>query len=351
MKCFCTALLILCAWFLAASGYQVTVLGDTHFDAGHYHASKPVNEYQKLERERNISMWENGASAAVLRAAAAKTTADVPFVIQAGDLTQGDCDDAAAQGQMVNDGFKTVKSFFKGKKLLTVQGNHDVRLASGKCEMSMGAKAFFPALEREVGKPLNNGNYFVRHGRDLYIFFAAFKITDKEAVDFVSGALDQNKDARHVFYITHVPLLAWSYTQPLPGCDKIVSLLLSRNAVILCGHTHRSSILTIAKDGKKLTQFVVSSIGSDWKNTLPFEVSFDTVDKYMMSKKESYRKRETVIKRLAELKKYPITLSEVYSIKSGFAILNVKEDTVAAELYLDDSGKPVKTFILKGNNK
>ena len=337
--------------FLVASEYSLIVLGDTHFDAEKYHASKPVYPFQIQERERNVSMWANGSSEAVLRAAAAKDTSDVPFVIQTGDLSQGDCDTPDDQAKMVSDGFEKIKSFFNGKKLFSVVGNHDIRLAVPKVNAELARKIFFPSIERELGRPTKNGNYFVRQGKDLYIFFGAYNVSDREAYDFVSGAINQNKDARHIFYITHVPLLAWSYIHPTPGHDKLIPLLLSHNAIILSGHVHRTSVFSITKGGKTLTQLVVSSLGGDWKTNSSFEVVSDSIDKYMAEKSEKYRKMDIVQKRVAELKKYKITKADIYGRQSGFAVLNVKENSVTADLYIDDSGKPKKTFILKGDNK
>ena len=348
MRLFYTFLLSIFGNLLVASEYKLVVLGDTHFDAEHYHVSKPDKPFQILERERNISMWANGSSEAVLRAAAKKDTQDVPFVIQTGDLSQGDCDTPEDQARMISDGFARIKSFFKGKKIFSVIGNHDIRLAVPRVDPKLADRVFLPSLERELEKKTNKGNYSVRHGKDLYIFLGGYNMSDRDAYDFVSGAINQNKDARHIFYITHVPLLAWSYSHPTPGHDKLIPLLLSHNAIILSGHTHRFSLLTVAKGRKKLTQFVVSSIGADWGNDSVFKVEYDSVDKFIMSKKESFRKRAIVQKRLAEFRKYKTTVSDVYNRKSGFAVLKVTEHTVTAELHLDSSGKPAKIFILKG---
>lgn len=351
MRLFYTFLLSIFGNVLASSEYNLVVLGDTHFDAEQYHTAKPVHDFQIQERERYVAMWANGSSENVLRAAAAKDTPDVPFIIQTGDLSQGDCDTPEDQARMISDGFVRIKSFFNEKKIFSVIGNHDIRLAVPHVNPGLADKVFFPALERELGKKTNKGNYFVRHKKDLYIFLGGYKMSDREAFNFVSSAINQNKDARHIFYITHVPLLAWSYSHPTPGHDKLIPLLLSHNAIILSGHTHKTSLFTITNGEKKLTQLTVSSLGAAWKNNTPFEIICDSVDKYMLSKKESYRKKEIVKQRMAELKKYKITTSNIYSQKSGFAVLNVKENTVTAELYLDDSGKPAKIFPLKGENK
>ncbi|MBR2632350.1 MAG: metallophosphoesterase, partial [Lentisphaeria bacterium] len=128
MKNFFTALLTLCCISLFADAYNFIALGDIHFDGAQYHKLPPQTAGRKKERQRNLSMWESGKSAAVLSAAAAQAKSSKPaFVVQLGDFTQGDCDTPELQEQMFADGFAKVKSFFPGLKLFPVKGNHDVR--------------------------------------------------------------------------------------------------------------------------------------------------------------------------------------------------------------------------------
>ena len=77
--------------------YKLTVLGDLHFDAPEYHVSEPGSENQKKERLRNLRQWQ-GKSQELLIAAEKTIGKDSEFVIQLGDITQGDCENAEIQG-------------------------------------------------------------------------------------------------------------------------------------------------------------------------------------------------------------------------------------------------------------
>ena len=128
----------------AGSSYDVMVLGDLHFDGMEYHTSKAVTEARARERVRNCTMWKE-ATPKLLAAAAKQMNKDIPFVIQAGDFTQGDCDTFELHEKMIRDGFAKVKSYFPNHKLLPVRGNHDVRMLKGNSGTPT-IRAFFPLI-------------------------------------------------------------------------------------------------------------------------------------------------------------------------------------------------------------
>ena len=112
MKKFFIILLTLCCSFAFAAEYNFIALGDIHFDGQDYHLSIPKQEYKQKERARNINIWSSGKATKVLSAAGSAAGGKTAFVVQAGDLTQGDCDNTALQEQMFKDAFATVKKHF-----------------------------------------------------------------------------------------------------------------------------------------------------------------------------------------------------------------------------------------------
>ena len=101
----------LCAKTAVKPEYSVLVLGDLHYDGMQYHTSKPLTGNREKEQKRNCEMWQK-ASPDLLTLASKYATADVPFVAQVGDFTQGDCDTVDLQVKMITDGFAKVKSCF-----------------------------------------------------------------------------------------------------------------------------------------------------------------------------------------------------------------------------------------------
>ena len=244
MKKFFALLALLCGTLLSGSEYNFIALGDIHYDGAQYHKLEPQTAGRKKERQRNLSMWENGKSAAVLSAAAAQAkSSKSAFVVQLGDFTQGDCDTQELQEQMFADGFAKVKSFFPGLKLFSVKGNHDVRVTNFKRNCNTPAeKAFMPLIAKELGRENFIGSYTVKHGKDLFICFDNFYDV-KTGLAFIRKALKENKDARYVFFITHIPVLPCSQTVPewltqvtVGGCHHLPSL--QTRALCLAPSTH-----------------------------------------------------------------------------------------------------------------
>ncbi|MBR2632098.1 MAG: hypothetical protein IKD29_01520, partial [Lentisphaeria bacterium] len=71
-----------------ADRYQVTVLGDVHYDIKEYHTTKARTPRLEEKRAKNINQWQ-GNSQAILSAAAKASSDTAPFVIQLGDIIHG----------------------------------------------------------------------------------------------------------------------------------------------------------------------------------------------------------------------------------------------------------------------
>ena len=99
--------------FPGTDHYQVTFIGDIHYDGPQYHI-KPMPERAK---RLHFTQWQ-GASQQVLAAAAEQSKKDTAFVVQLGDMIQGDCDNADLQGAAYQDIFAMLKKYFAGKMLL-----------------------------------------------------------------------------------------------------------------------------------------------------------------------------------------------------------------------------------------
>ena len=73
--------------------YQVMFLGDIHYDGPQYHAEPLSERAAKL----HYTQWK-GTSQKLLAAASKQSKEDTAFVVQLGDIINGDCDNAELQG-------------------------------------------------------------------------------------------------------------------------------------------------------------------------------------------------------------------------------------------------------------
>jgi len=335
-----------------AGGYRVLVMGDAHFDAPEFHRTPPATDGRKQERSRNLNMWK--AKSPALFAAAGKRAAaeKVVFAVQLGDLAQGDCDDATLQGAMLRKAYATVrKNFPEDVPLLIVKGNHDIRTV-GKSKNNAAADAvLLPILSKVLGRKLiKNSCYSFARGRDLYIAVDGF-IPAKSIEAFVKKTLDNHPDTRYVVFMTHLPLLPASLGAPfwvVPGYDRIAALLETRNTLILAAHTHSPSLITRTSARGKLTQLIVSSMGSSWgKKQVPGEIG--DWESYAAAVKKRFpqsRHSERDGKRWAEWEKSGAFTLRQFSGNAGFVILDVDDEGVTARCFNDSSRKPAVTLKL-----
>ena len=334
------------------SGYQVTLLGDIHFDGAEYHIAPPKTENSKRERIRNINQWK-GKSQQVLDAAAKQSKNTAPFIIQLGDITQGDCDNAELQGAAFKGAFAVLKKFFPGKKIFSINGNHDVR---GAADAPQAADRFFiPLLKKELGKDveMDGTNYAFRYGKDLYIFYDYSKQTSGE---FTCKAIGSNPDARHIFFMTHLPLFPCSGGNPgwiVKEAKDLVPLFAKHNVIVLCAHTHMFGYIVYKNKDGVIPQLTVNSMGINWTPGTKLTQTLKSFDEWKNKIHPRYYTREDSVRLLPNIDYFKnsdfIEYSRYTATPSGFVKLEVTDDKVTALIYTDNSGKPVKSIVLKGN--
>lgn len=345
LSTFLTALLFCCCQIVCGAPqesdkYKVLLLGDLHYDGPEYHTSAATSKNRAKERLRNFSMWEK-ASPELLSIAAKYADKDVQFVAQVGDFTQGDCETVDLQVKMLTDGFNKVKSYFPNHKLLPVRGNHDVRMYKGNSGTPT-VKAFFPLIAKELGVKEITGTYSVRQGKDLYIFFDSF-VRKNASLKALKKILADNPDTRYTFFITHLPVLSCCLGTPgwLASDYKTVrELLLKRNAIIIAAHTHVPSLMQVERDGGKLTQVIVSTVGKSWNPDKPINVYISGYDKYLNKLGEKKLNVPRNKASFEDMKTFKINEFEIYQHATGFSLLKVCDQGVMMEYYTNDSGKP-----------
>ncbi len=324
---------------IAADGrYNVIVLGDMHFDRMEYH-DPDYPKKNTREIARYVKVTEQNTPQ-LLDAAAKQIGADTPFVIQLGDLTQGDCGSRELQEAMFDGAFKLIKTHLP-VPFLAVKGNHDVR--------GPGAKAAWknrvpPFVGSELQRPIDSGNYTVKHGPDAYIFFDCME----PDMEFLKQTLNENRNARYRFMLTHFPVqpVAGGSSSVLFGRDdakrlELFRLLLDHEVILFCGHLHRMSFAQYEVDGKSLALVMVNSLADEAK--FRNEMTLETCAPLLaLEGVELDAKTQELRNRLkAECDR---GLKQFFVCQgAGFVKLDVGPDRVTVEYYSGTGEKPVKT--------
>ena len=340
---------VLCFIFVSAAAadgdaYRVMFLGDVHYDAREYHP-----EYNTPAFKRNVTMWQ-GASQLLLKAAGEEAGREnALFVVQLGDITQGDADTPELQEKMFRAAFAKVKENFPDRPLLVVKGNHDVRDRKGKTDNGPAERTLLPLVAAEKGfEKLADGNYAFMQGKDLFIALDGF-VKPKTTVAFLRKTLSAHPDARYVFLLTHLPILPADEKYPVwlqPGYAEIAAALETRRALVISAHTHRPSFTTRTTSKGILPQLVVSSMGCDWSPDKILPTPLTDWEKFVAAaQKAKLRGRNLRIPKewpkLMELGKY--TQRRDF-INAGFVVLDVDDARVEARIFINASGTPAVTL-------
>ena len=330
--------------------YRVTFIGDIHFDGPKYHAVPPSERAQRI----NFTQWK-GTSQKVLAAAGAAQNKDTaPFVIQLGDMIQGDCDNAELQGAAYTDAFAVIKSFFPDQKLLSVLGNHGYR---GKRDASLAPdKYLIPLLKKELGKDieLDGTNYAVQYKKDLYIFCDLRK---NNIFEFTQKAVENAQNVRHIFFCSHLPMFPCSTGNPgwvVPQFKELIPFLAKHKAIVVCAHIHAMGYIVYKSTEGALAQITVTSMGREWQLGSLDNVCFKSYDDWKKSIKPHFftlPRYKWSIENLEFFRNEDFLCYRVGFLEpSGFVQLEVQDKKVTAHIFIDDSGRPAKSIILKDEN-
>jgi predicted phosphodiesterase len=257
--------------------YSVVILGDTHYDApdpDKYHEGytdpNPTREANhRKEFVRNADMWDARCPELVKRAARLVDD-DTRFVLQMGDLIQGDTATAAAHTAFLADTFDLLKQgVAPNLPFVTVAGNHDLR-GNDDAVATRAYADYMPArLSKELRKEITDTNFLFNMGDDAYI---VLDFTHPDVAK-IERLLREADGARHTFVVVHSPVFPydsasyWWWILLGSRDDKraeerrhVRRLLASRQAVVLCGHTHKTELLDWYGDGGRITQMTMSSV-------------------------------------------------------------------------------------------
>ena len=331
---------------LPAQDYQVLVLGDMHYDGMIFHdlsENPPKFHYSPAEVKRNLTNTERWLPRMLPVAAA--VTKQAPFVIQVGDLTQGDCGSEALQTQMLESAWRMLKQHFPDKPVYFTPGNHDYRgPGAKKATRSFIAKTMSQESKQQVISP----DYVIRHGQDVYIFLDAADGTVH--LDFLKAELEKAKNARYKFVIGHYPFL------PITGqsesgvflgkgkealWEEMFDLLLKHNVIYLCGHMHRNTVIEYSSAKGRVSQLMAFSILSPGPNKPDLEILGP--ENYSRKLHDRFPRMQKLLEKLQ-----PDVREYFYSRNpGGYTVMNISDQGITADIVFHWNRKPYTTVTLR----
>lgn len=354
-----------CVSCRAERGYSVAVLGDTHFDAepesvyhSHYDESNKWAAVQHEEFRRNGEMWRERCKRLLASSAALAGAHPTRFVLQMGDIIQGDCDDVPTHRRMLDDCISMFRAAYPaGLPFLTVLGNHDVRGKGARQAYLDFAEPFMSREASCLAGAQVAAKYPVfqfRVGPDLWVF-CDFETKNLQPV---IDAIERDDGARHVFLVTHGPFTIseeQSFAWRLGGgrkCDalrpRLYEALSRRRAVVLSGHTHLTTFCRHENAFGGFSEFTANSV---WKKEL---VSLKTGEAFCETPSRfgataaGLLEGEKLDRFKSELELFRPGVKEYFnSNAAGHFRLDVSDEAVAMTFYQGADTAPARRFILK----
>lgn len=343
--------------------YSVVILGDTHYDALDpelYHAGYSIPDKtreanHRKEFVRNGQMWA-GRSRDLVKRAACLVDEDTRYVFQMGDLIQGDTADAETHKRYLDDALNLFKKdVAPDLPFVTVAGNHDLRGNDDDVCTQAYTEYMTVRMSRELGQEIKSTNFLFRCGPD------AFVVTNftKPNVEEITALLNEARGARHVFVMDHGPVFPYDdpkyYWWFLLGTRKdtraeerreMRKLLASLNAIVLCGHTHKTEFLDWYGDGGHITQMTMSSVWRNEAQATYTELASGAAEYgTRLFKDKPELATEANVALFAEYREGIRDYS--LSGAAGSYKLIVDSDKVWVDFYAGDSPRPSKRFTLR----
>ena len=337
------------------SAYSVAILGDTHYDAepesvyhSNYDESNKWAKVQHREFRRNGEMWRGRCRDLVAASGRLARENPTDFVLQLGDLIQGDCDDVPTHKKMLDDCIRMLRAPYpENLPFLTVMGNHDIRGKGARRAYFEYAEAY---LSNQLGKAVKYPAVSFRWGPDLWV------LCDFETRDLTPliAAIQAVPDVRHTFLVSHGPFTPSECGTPewrLAGsgkCDalrpRLYELLSRRHAIILSGHTHTTAWFRHENEFGGFAEFTANSV---WMSP-----KLATAEPVCEGVAEYGKWMETKLKRRAQFdaasKAFRPGLKDYYfGHGAGHARLNVSETGVTIDFYPGATNVPARTFRMK----
>ena len=347
--------------------YSVALLGDTHFDSTdtkYYHSeylsSTTEARYKAHLKEhvRNAEMWRERMPS-LLRASAACVRDDTAFILQMGDLVQGDCNNPFTHRRMLTDAFNVIKGAYGGKlPFVSVVGNHDIR---GDVPTDGTREAFDawqpPVVARELKQAVAGTTFSFRHGPDVFIVVDFNE--PRPDLDLVKRLFAESNGARYTFLVSHGPAIPNGASRWfLLGERKrnkerreLLRLMAARNAIVLSGHTHLLEYYDCVLPEGRVTQFVANSVWA--KPDAALDIRDEGVAAYGARVKAAKgKKKEEKSERKAELPQLveeyrPFLRDYLLARGAGHYRLEVGPSRVAVVFYEGAAKSPARTFALR----
>lgn len=251
----------------AGKGFNFMLLGDIHFTHEDFHDLEyvktrfsdgdvnQVHNYARITREN--------LPALLARTKAIGQALQADFYLQLGDFVEGLCGSEELATQQTNGFIDLVKQQNLERPFFVIKGNHDIT-GTGASETFRDVVLPWQTMEQQ--QSLNSSNSTFVHKGCRFILFDGY--TPDESLAWLKTILATTKE-KTVFFCVHQPVVPFSarsnwhiFAKPSQQQQRgeLLNLLGQYKAIVLCGHLHKTSILTRSTPGGTFMQICTGSV-------------------------------------------------------------------------------------------
>ncbi len=324
------------------------MLGDVHYDLLQDHdmewLMKKPDDLRQVTKEYTVYTENNWNDfMAIIRKKAASENPQVKAVIQLGDLSEGLAGNENKARQMASNTMKAIDAIQMPVPWIIAKGNHDI---TGPGAEQAFQEFYIPMFRKQTHNPgIKSANYSYQYDNVQITCIDPYdKKTDMLA--FLEHELSES-NAKYKFIAIHEPVIpvterCWhTLRNNNEQREKLLELIAKNNAIVLCGHLHRYSVVRRDTKFGPVVQVMVISVIKDRNYQIPSKIITD----YGPSLAENVPdwQPETLNTRkemLSEEAKY-VTFYKQTDLP-GYAVISMdeKEDKITLEYYAGFGEKP-----------
>ncbi|WP_213087111.1 metallophosphoesterase family protein [Chitinophaga agrisoli] len=251
----------------AGKGFSFMLLGDIHFTKEDFHDLEyvrtkfspgdvtQVHNYSRISRENLQPLLTR------TKEAGKKLNAD--FYLQLGDFVEGLCGAEELARKQTNGFIELVKQQELQRPFFVIKGNHDI---TGIGAQETFKEVVLPWQTAQQDQSLSTANSTFVHKDVRFILFDGY--TPDESLSWLKGMLATAKE-KTIFFCVHQPVVPFTarsnwhiFAKPSQQQqrEELLNLLGQYNAIVLCGHLHKTSILTRTTKTGKFVQICTGSV-------------------------------------------------------------------------------------------
>ncbi len=317
---------------------SLIILGDMHYDLLEDHdmewlSTKP-GDLRQVTKEYTVYTRENWVDfMSVLKSRAELESPTVKAVVQLGDLSEGLAGSEEKARQMASNTMKAIEEAGISAPWILTKGNHDI---TGPGAKEAFQEFYVPMIQKQ------SGNFEIANASYSYSFnnvqICCLDPWDRETdmVAFLESELGKS-DAKYKFVAIHEPVIpvterCWHVLRKdQEEREKLLSVIASHKAIVLCGHLHRYSVVRRSTPYGPIVQVMAISVVKDRSYQIPSKV----LTEYGPSLAENFPdwQPETLDVRMATLKEEAKYVDFYKQCDlPGYALIKIDEEKESIKL-------------------